>query len=66
MIYKVLKKQNNSAMCFVCGIHNNAGLNTTYYEIEGNQLVGVFKRETKFIKVILKKNAWWDCELSFR
>ncbi len=43
MIYKVLKKQNNSAMCFVCGIHNDAGLNTTYYEIEGNQLVGVFK-----------------------
>lgn len=43
MIYKVLKKQNNSEMCFVCGIHNKAGLNTSYYELEGNQLIGVFK-----------------------
>jgi acyl-coenzyme A thioesterase PaaI-like protein len=43
MIYKVLKKQNNSAMCFVCGIHNKSGLNTSYYELENNQLIGVFK-----------------------
>lgn len=43
MIYKVLKKQNNSEMCFVCGIKNVAGLNTSYYELENNQLLGVFK-----------------------
>jgi acyl-coenzyme A thioesterase PaaI-like protein len=43
MIYKVLRKQNNSDMCFVCGISNDAGLKTSFYELDGNQLLGVFK-----------------------
>jgi uncharacterized protein (TIGR00369 family) len=43
MIFKVLRKQNNSEMCFVCGIHNDAGLNTSYYELEKERLIGVFK-----------------------
>ena len=43
MKYKVLKKQNNSEMCFVCGIQNQSGLKTTYYELENNRLIGVFK-----------------------
>ena len=29
-------------MCFVCGIHNDAGLNTRYYELEGKRLLGLF------------------------
>lgn len=32
-------------MCFVCGIHNNLGLNTKYYELEGKRLLGVFRGE---------------------
>ncbi|MCF7931064.1 MAG: PaaI family thioesterase [Acholeplasmataceae bacterium] len=43
MIYKVIKKQNNSEMCFVCGISNHAGLHTQFYELETNRLLGVFK-----------------------
>ena len=43
MIYKVVKKQNNSSMCFVCGIDNHAGLHTHFYELEGGKLLGQFK-----------------------
>ena len=43
MIYKVIKKQNNSDMCFVCGISNDAGLKTSFYELEGQRLLGIFK-----------------------
>ncbi len=43
MIYRVLKKQNNSDMCFVCGISNQAGLHTHFYELEKGKLLGVFK-----------------------
>ncbi len=45
MQFKVLKKQNNAHMCFVCGIHNDSGLNTKYYELEGKRLLGVFQGE---------------------
>ncbi len=43
MIHKIIKKQNNSDMCFVCGIHNDAGLNIKYYELDNKHLIGVFK-----------------------
>jgi acyl-coenzyme A thioesterase PaaI-like protein len=43
MIYKVLRKQNNSSMCFVCGIDNQSGLHTHFYELENNYLIGQFK-----------------------
>lgn len=43
MKYSVLRKQNNSEMCFVCGISNDAGLHTKFYELEGKKLVGVFQ-----------------------
>ncbi|MBU1094106.1 MAG: PaaI family thioesterase [Firmicutes bacterium] len=43
MIYHVLKKQNNSEMCFVCGLSNDAGLHTSFYELEQGLLLGVFK-----------------------
>jgi acyl-coenzyme A thioesterase PaaI-like protein len=43
MIYKVLKKQNNSSMCFVCGMDNDASLRTKYYELEGQQILGLFQ-----------------------
>lgn len=43
MEYKVIRKQYNSDMCFVCGLQNNAGLHTHFYELENQSLLGVFK-----------------------
>ncbi|HBY65647.1 MAG TPA: PaaI family thioesterase [Acholeplasmataceae bacterium] len=43
MIYKVTRKQNNSEMCFVCGMSNHSGLHTFFYELEGKKLLGIFK-----------------------
>jgi len=47
MRYKVLKKQNNSAMCFVCGLSNVLGVQAKYYECENpageKVLLGVIK-----------------------
>jgi acyl-coenzyme A thioesterase PaaI-like protein len=43
MIYHVKKKQHNSHMCFVCGIHNDAGLHTEFYELDNQKIISVFK-----------------------
>lgn len=43
MRYRVLKKQNNSSMCFVCGMDNDASLRTKYYELENHIILGVFE-----------------------
>ncbi len=43
MEYKVLGKQNNASKCFICGVHNDHGLHTMYYELENKQVLGVFK-----------------------
>lgn len=40
---KILKKHPNSKMCFVCGIDNAFGLKSTFYELEDQQLMAVFK-----------------------
>jgi uncharacterized protein (TIGR00369 family) len=42
MIYKVTGKQNNSKMCFVCGLQNPFGLKTFFYETDTNELVAIF------------------------
>jgi acyl-coenzyme A thioesterase PaaI-like protein len=34
--------QNVSRMCFVCGIDNPAGLTACFYELDGDELLGVF------------------------
>lgn len=39
---KVTKKQHNSALCFVCGLKNSAGLKTSFFEIDGDQLIATF------------------------
>ena len=41
MKLKVLKKQNNSAMCVVCGLRNDLSLRTKFYSVEGGLMVGV-------------------------
>lgn len=40
---KVVKKQTNSYMCFICGIHNDSGLKTNFYEMEDNTLIALVK-----------------------
>lgn len=42
MRINVLKKQHNSKMCFVCGLDNEFGLKSRFYELEDGQLMAVF------------------------
>ena len=43
MNYRVIKKQQNSKMCMVCGLKNPFGLKSAFYELENNELLAVFK-----------------------
>jgi uncharacterized protein (TIGR00369 family) len=43
MLYKVTGKQNNTRMCFVCGMQNPFGLKTFFYETDTGELVAIFK-----------------------
>lgn len=43
MIHKVVKKQPNSKMCLVCGMKNKLGLKASFYELDNNELVALFK-----------------------
>lgn len=40
---KVVKKQTNSYMCFICGIDNDSGLKANFYEMEDGTLVTIVK-----------------------
>ena len=42
---KVTGKQENSKMCFVCGLKNRYGLKAQFYETENNEIVAIFKGE---------------------
>jgi len=41
MKHKVLKKQHNSKMCFVCGENNDFGLHAKFFETDNNELVAL-------------------------
>jgi uncharacterized protein (TIGR00369 family) len=43
MSRKVLAAQNVSRMCLVCGIENAAGFKARFFELDGEELVGVFR-----------------------
>jgi uncharacterized protein (TIGR00369 family) len=43
MKYKVIKKQQNSRKCLVCGLKNDLGLKASFYELENGELVAIFK-----------------------
>ena len=43
MLRKVTAKQPNSKMCLVCGLKNPFGLHTTFYELDDNELLAIFK-----------------------
>ena len=40
--HRVIAKQPNSKMCLVCGLQNEFGLKASFYELESQQLVGLF------------------------
>jgi acyl-coenzyme A thioesterase PaaI-like protein len=42
MKHKVKAKQNNSKMCLVCGLKNEFGLHTFFYELDNGELLGLF------------------------
>lgn len=42
MDYKIVSSQNISKNCLVCGVDNDFGLKTNFYETEGQELVAVF------------------------
>jgi len=47
MKYKVLKKQQISKMCFVCGEENDFGLHASFYETSNNELVALIRPSEK-------------------
>jgi acyl-coenzyme A thioesterase PaaI-like protein len=42
MKQKVVAKQPNSKMCYVCGLKNPKGLRASFYELENGEVVGQF------------------------
>lgn len=42
MKHKVIKKQQNSKSCLVCGLENKLGLQSRFYELDNGELLAVF------------------------
>ena len=42
MKQRVLKKQQNSKKCIVCGLENELGLKASFYELENGEIVAIF------------------------
>ena len=42
MTYRVIKGQHISRYCMVCGVENQFGLQTRFYETEENELIAIF------------------------
>lgn len=40
---KVIKKQTNSKMCYICGIDNPFGLKAPFYEMEDGSVISIFE-----------------------
>ena len=43
MRYRVKAKQENSKMCLVCGLKNQFGLRSSFYELDNDEVLAVFK-----------------------
>ena len=39
----IVRKQPNSKMCFVCGLKNNFGLKSRFFELESGELLALFQ-----------------------
>lgn len=42
MLHKIIGKQKNSKMCFVCGLKNSFGLHSHFYVTENQELITIF------------------------
>ncbi len=42
MRLNILRKQPNSRMCLVCGLKNDLGLKSAFYELENQELLAIF------------------------
>lgn len=42
-MHKVVRKQQNSKSCLVCGLKNDLGLKASFYELDNGEIVAVFK-----------------------
>ncbi|MGQ9798758.1 MAG: PaaI family thioesterase [Ignavibacterium sp.] len=42
MFYKIISKQHNSKLCFVCGVKNDFGLHAHFYVTENQELIALF------------------------
>ena len=43
MKHKILRKQNSSKMCFVCGVKNDTSLKANFYELASGEVVALFR-----------------------
>ena len=48
MMQKVVAKQPNSKMCYVCGLKNPRGLKASFFELENGEVVGHFRAADDF------------------
>ncbi|MCA9199926.1 MAG: PaaI family thioesterase [Planctomycetales bacterium] len=46
--HQVTAKQPNSRMCFICGLQNDKGMQAEFYEVDSNQVIGVFHASEHF------------------
>ncbi len=42
MIHKIVTKQKNSKLCFVCGLKNDFGIHAHFYVTENQELIALF------------------------
>jgi acyl-coenzyme A thioesterase PaaI-like protein len=42
MQHKIIGKQYNSKLCFICGLKNSSGLQASFYETENKELIATF------------------------
>jgi len=42
MQHRIVKKQYNSKLCFICGLKNGSGLKASFFETEGGELIATF------------------------
>jgi acyl-coenzyme A thioesterase PaaI-like protein len=43
MQYRVKSKQENTRMCLVCGLKNDFGLHSAFFELENDELLALFR-----------------------
>ena len=48
MRYRVMRKQPNSRMCLVCGMKNPFGLRASFYELENEEVLAIFRPRDEY------------------